>query len=179
MMGEPVRLVSEHASPVGEVSDRTTDFEDLVQAEHGGLYGALCLLTRDRSEAEDLMQEAFLKVWERWDRVREMENPAGYVYRTALNLHRKRLRRASVAIRRAIGLIPGRDSLADVDSRDAVVRSLAALTPRQRVSIVLIDLLDYRSDEAAELMGVKASTVRVHASKGRAVLRRIVGETDE
>ena len=152
-MDEPLRLASDLA-PMGAGAARedarpvTIDFEDLVHTEQAGLYGALCLIIRDRGEAEDVMQEAFLKVWERWDRVQEMENPAGYLYRTALNLHRKRIRRASVAIRRAVGLGSSRDSLADVETRDAVVRALGTLTPRQRESVVLVDLLDYSSDEA-------------------------------
>jgi RNA polymerase sigma-70 factor (ECF subfamily) len=155
------------------------DFEELVQAEHADLYSALCLIIRDRNEAEDVMQEAFLRMWERWDRVGEMDNPAGYLYRTALNLNRKRIRRAGVAIRRAVGLGPGRDSLVDIETRDAVVRALGALTPRQRESVVLVDLLDYSSEEAGKLMGIKAATVRVLASKGRAVIRQTAGETYE
>jgi DNA-directed RNA polymerase specialized sigma24 family protein len=47
------------------------------------------------------------------------------------------------------------------------------------VSIVLVDLLDFSSEEAAKVMGIKAATVRVLASQGRAALRRNVGETDE
>jgi DNA-directed RNA polymerase specialized sigma24 family protein len=80
-MDEPLRLVPDQALMQAEAAQeaaRTTpiDFEDLVHAEHAALYGALCLIIRDRGEAEDVMQEAFLKVWERWDRVQEMENPA-------------------------------------------------------------------------------------------------------
>jgi RNA polymerase sigma factor (sigma-70 family) len=178
-MDEPLRLVSDLDPPGVEAVGRTRDFEDLVHAEHGGLYSALCLIIRDRGEAEDVMQEAFLKVWERWDRVQKMDDPSGYLYRTALNLYRKRIRRASVAIRRSVGLGPSRDTLAEVEARDAVVRALAALTRRQRESIVLVDLLGYSSADAAKVMGIKAATVRVLASQGRAALKRNAGETDE
>jgi DNA-directed RNA polymerase specialized sigma24 family protein len=129
-----LRLVSDQA-PIGarvaqEAAQPTLiDSEDLVHAQHARLYGALCLIIRDRGEAEDVMQEAFLKVWERWNRVQEMENPAGYLYRTALNLHRKRRRRASVAIRRAVGLDTSRDSFADVETRDAVGPSTGGAHP--------------------------------------------------
>ena len=123
-MNAPLRL-----APQADLPDRsatpTNDFENLVEAEHGGLYGALCLVTRDRSEAEDLMQEAFLKVWERWDRVGGMEDPTGYLYRTAMNLYRKRRRRASLAVRRTIGVAPRSDGLGQVEVRDEVVRALA------------------------------------------------------
>jgi RNA polymerase sigma-70 factor, ECF subfamily len=40
----------------------------------------------NRAEAEELAQDAFLKVWERWDRVADIEEPVGYLYRTAMNL---------------------------------------------------------------------------------------------
>jgi RNA polymerase sigma-70 factor, ECF subfamily len=100
-MNEPLRVVPQPTvSP--PVAEPGMDFEGLVEAEHGPLYGSLCLITRDRAEAEDVMQEAFLKVWERWDRVREMADPTGYLYRTAMNLYRKRLRRASLVLRRAV-----------------------------------------------------------------------------
>jgi RNA polymerase sigma-70 factor (ECF subfamily) len=183
-MDEPLRLATdpalEGAGAAQEAARPTAiDFEDLVHAEHAGLYGALCLIIRDRGEAEDVMQEAFLKVWERWDRVQEMGHPAGYLYRTALNLHRKRRRRPSVAIWRAVGLGPSRDSLADIETRDAVIQALGALTPRQRESVVLVDLLDYTSEEAAELMGIAAATVRVLASQGRAAIKENAGDADE
>ena len=181
MMDEPLRLVSDPAPPEGLAapSEQVTGFEDLVEAESPGLFGALCLIARDRFEAEDVMQEAFLKVWERWDRVRVMEDPTGYLYRTALNLYRQRLRRASLALRRAIRLAPSRDELAEVESRDAVVRALAELTPRQRMGVVLVDLLDHSSEEAARVMGIEAATVRVLVSQGRAALKRNAGDRDE
>ena len=121
------------------------------------------------------MQEAFLKVWERWEHVHALDDPAGYLYRTAMNLHRKRLRRAAVAVRHAIRPRPPREHLDDVESRDVVLRTLATLSPRQRMSLVLTDLLDYSSEDAGRLMGVKATTVRVLASQGRAALRDSMG----
>ena len=156
-----------------------SSFDELVRTEHGRLYGALCLVTRDRNEAEDVMQEAFLRVWERWDRVGAMEDPVGYVYRTAFNMFRKRTRRAALALRRTLRVAPPRDELAEVEARETVVRALAALTPRQRASIVLVDLLEHTSEEAAQLLGIKAPTVRVLVSQGRAALKRNAGEPDE
>jgi RNA polymerase sigma-70 factor, ECF subfamily len=118
-------------------------------------------------------------VWERWERVRILDDPTGYLYRTAMNQYRKRLRRATVAIRHAVGLRPSRDQLAEVESRDTVLRALASLSPRQRMGLVLTDLLDYSSEDAGQLMGVTATTVRVLASQGRAALRRSMGgDTD-
>jgi len=161
-----------------EVDDLASTFEAFVDAETPRFHGALRLLTRDRAEAEDLMQDAYLKVWERWHHVRSLDDPTGYLYRTAMNLYRKRRRRAAIAIRHAIRPKPPRDQLDEVESRDEVLRALATLSPRQRMSLVLTDLLDYSSEEAGRLMGVTATTVRVLASQGRATLRAGSGDDD-
>ena len=146
-------------------------FESFFQAEHARLLRALFLVTGNRQEAEELMQDAFLAVWERWDRVRAMESPTGYLYRTAMNEVRSRARRAARIAKRLIGRSPAPDEFAAADERDAVSRALAWLAPRQRAALVLTELLDYSSEEAAELMHVKPVTVRVLASQGRAALK--------
>jgi len=168
----------EHTVPAEtpEGADLTSSFERFVEAESTRFHGALRLLTRDRAEAEDLMQDAFLKVWERWAHVRTLDEPTGYLYRTAMNLHRKRLRRAAVALRHTVRPRPPRDQLDEVESHDTVLRALATLTPRQRMSLVLTDLLDLPSDEAGRVMGVKPATVRALVSQGRSALRDSMGD---
>ena len=78
----------------------TQSFEDFFRAEHAGLFRALCLVTGSRHEAEEVMQEAFMRVYERWDRVAAMERPKGYLYRVAINEFRSRYRRTVRAARR-------------------------------------------------------------------------------
>src|ERR687896_333696 len=107
-------------------------FEDFFELHYVRLFRALWLIARDRAEAEDVMQDAFLRLWERWDRVSALEDPAGYLYRTAMNVLRSRRRRALVAIRRAVIEPSARDELEAVESWDVVRRALASLTPRQR-----------------------------------------------
>lgn len=153
-------------------------FEEFVATSHAGLFGAMCLVTRDRNEAEDVMQEALLSVWERWDRVSTMDDPEGYLYRTAFNAQRRRRRRAALALKRAVRLAPPPDRFDEVETRHVVMRALASLTPRQREAVVLTELLDYPSDEAAAIMGISSSTVRVLASQGRERLRQTVGDRD-
>jgi DNA-directed RNA polymerase specialized sigma24 family protein len=68
-------------------------FEEFFDAEGPRLFGALVLMSGSRAEAEEIVQDAFLKVWERWDRISTMRSPAGFLYRTSLNLYRSRLRR--------------------------------------------------------------------------------------
>jgi RNA polymerase sigma factor (sigma-70 family) len=150
----------------------TLDFETFFELHHLRLFRALWLVTRNRHEAEELMQDAFLGVWERWDRVASLHDPEGYLYRTAMNLFRSRLRRAAVAIRKRTHQLPADDELAAVEEREAVVRALAPLTPGQRAAIVLMDVLGLSSEQAGKALGVKPGTVRVQAARGRAILKR-------
>jgi RNA polymerase sigma-70 factor (ECF subfamily) len=155
------------------------EFRDFYEAEQPGLFGAMCLLTGNRSEAEELTQEAFLKLWEHWDRIRLLESPPGYLYRTALNGFRMRRRRAKVAarhlVRRMSGTHPDEAALA----RHTVDRGLASITNRQRAAVVLTELLDYTPNEAAEVLRVSPATVRKLASLGKQALRIAIGELDE
>jgi RNA polymerase sigma factor (sigma-70 family) len=153
-------------------------FDGFFEAEAPTLFRRLCLVTGSRPEAEDVMQDAFMKLYERWDRVAELEDPQGYLYRTAFNVFRRRARRAALAVKRQVTLAPPADAFENVDDRQLVSQGLAKLTPRQRAAIVLTELLGYGSEEAGELLGVRAVTVRALASQGRAAMREQMGGGD-
>jgi RNA polymerase sigma-70 factor (ECF subfamily) len=155
---------------------RPSDFEVFFEQHHERLFRALWLLTRNRQEAEEVMQDAFLRLWEQWEKVIGGPDPVGYLYRTAMNVWRSRLRRAAVAARRVIDQIQGDDEIAEVEERDAVVRALAPLPPRQRAAIVLIDVLDLSSGQAGEVLGIRPVTVRVLAARARAALAKEMEE---
>ena len=118
------------------------------------------------------MQDAFIAVFERWERVSGMDNPEGYLYRTAFRLAHKRWKRAARAIRPSASPPPPVDDFAIADDRQAVHEALQDLSRRQRTAIVLTELLGYSSEEASRMMGVRGVTVRVLASQGRALMRR-------
>ena len=68
--------VSAQAGPRdAAVGSDAAAFEDFFRGQTQSLYAHLCLITGNRAEAEELAQDAFLKVWERWDRVADMEEP--------------------------------------------------------------------------------------------------------
>ena len=121
------RLVSEAAPPGG--------FESFFTDHYARLARALYLLTSDRAEAEDLAQDAMARVFERWDRVGAMDAPDGYVYRTAMNLYRKRLRRLEVRSRREPDSTSP-DPLAAAEARAEIHRALQSLTADQRMAVV-------------------------------------------
>jgi RNA polymerase sigma-70 factor, ECF subfamily len=175
-MNEPVRV----GSVTGEagVGDRSAPltFEAFFEREARTLFRRLSTVTGDPVEAEEIMQDAFLKLWERWDRVGVMEDPVGYLYRTSMNVFRKRWRRASLAARRVLALAPAERTFADIDLQQDLGAALAELTPRQRAALVLLDVLEFSSEEAGRALGVTAGTVRGMASRARETLRRRMGE---
>jgi RNA polymerase sigma-70 factor, ECF subfamily len=153
------------------VQGAQTSFEDFFEREKAGLYSVLCIVTRNRHEAEEITQEAFVRVLERWDRVGAMEGARAYLYRTAMNTFRTGFRHAAMATRRTLDLSRHDDAMADVDARDAAMRALAPLSPRQRAAVVLTDLLGFPSKEVAHMLGIRASTVRMHVSRAHSALK--------
>ena len=145
-------------------------FEDLFVSERRRLFAALCGVLGDPGEAEEIEQEAFVRVLERWGRVAGMADPVGYLYRVAMNVFRSRCRRARVA---ATVVFAERqaDEIAEIDDRDLVIRMLATLSPRQRAAIILTSAFDYSSEEAGEILGLPASSIRTLTSRGRAAIR--------
>lgn len=160
-------------------SGHAATLEAFFADHHQALLRALWLLTRNRHEAEEVMQDAFLALWPRWEVVATGPDPVGYLYRTAMNIWRSRMRRAAVAIRKAVHEIPPDDEMAAVVQRDAVVRALGPLPPRQRAAVVLMDVLDLSSEQAGEVLRIRPATVRVLAARGRATLAREMGDRDD
>jgi DNA-directed RNA polymerase specialized sigma24 family protein len=85
-----------------------------------------------------------------------------------------RLAGSSGAARRSLGFADHGDYLAAVEDRDEVIRAMRPLTAHQRAALVLTGYLGYSSEEAAQVLGVRASTVRALATKGRATARATV-----
>jgi RNA polymerase sigma-70 factor (ECF subfamily) len=156
-----------------------TSFEAFFQAEYARLARALYLVTGDPVEAEDLAQEAMVRVYERWDRLSIGEPPVGYLYRTALNLHRSRGRRLAVRMRRAARLSPASDPLSAADDRDELGRMLSSLPETQRAALVLVEWLGMSAEEAAPALGIEPVSVRVRVSRAKAALRERAGRTND
>jgi RNA polymerase sigma-70 factor (ECF subfamily) len=147
-----------------------SEFHDLFARHYTRLVRALFLMTGDALLADELAQESFVRVFERWDRVRGMDSTEGYLFRVAMNLHRSRLRR----LRRPQGEVVERfstDPVLIAEARDDIERALGALTPREREVIVLVSWLGMDAPEAGGILGIEASTVRVLISRARAKIK--------
>jgi RNA polymerase sigma-70 factor, ECF subfamily len=169
-MGE-VASIEERRNASAVLGDpEASTFEDFFHAEKDGLIRVMRVITGSRAEAEDITQEAFLRLFERWESVAKMDNPEGYLHRVAMNQFRSRYRRAAVGLRRAVAIGPARDVFAEVDDRDLALRKLGSLSPRQRAALVLTEALGYSGEETGRLLGIKATTVWALTHQARAAL---------
>jgi hypothetical protein len=75
--------------------DEPLSFDAFFAAESQTLFRRMWLVTRDRHEAEEIVQDAFLSLYERWERAPSWDDPTSYLYRTAFNMWKKRTRRAA------------------------------------------------------------------------------------
>ena len=150
-------------------------FEDFYESEHDRLYRALYLLTGRSHEAEELMQEAFVRVWERWALRGSPDDPVAYLYRTAMNAFRMGYRRAQLSIRRLASPGLPRDRFGEVEVAEDLKRAMEGLTRRQREAIVLTAFLGYEPAEAATILKIRSSTVRALTTQARSVMRDRLG----
>jgi RNA polymerase sigma factor (sigma-70 family) len=151
-------------------------FAEFFRDHYETLLRAMFLVTGDRYEAEELAQDAFVKVCERWDRVRGMENRSGYLYRTAMNARGSAIRRLSLASRRTFALTAS-DPISESDDRDRIRRALAVLPASQREAVVLVEWLGLSDEEAGRTLGTSAGAIRVRLSRARTSLRALTEGT--
>jgi RNA polymerase sigma-70 factor (sigma-E family) len=141
------------------------------------------LLTGDRANAEDLLQVALVRTARRWEQAREA--PDAYAHRVLINLLHDRHRRLT---RRVIESPLGdyddaRRSVADhaeaVVDRDAMIRAVKLLAPRQREVVVLRYFADLSVAETAAAIGSSQGSVKTHTSRALARLREVLADGSE
>ena len=111
---------------------------------------------------------ALAYAFEHWERIKNMENPAGYLYRVGRSrgsLDRIRPSFAPVPVDHALNVEPG------------LPAALRKLSEKQRVAVVMIHAYGWSREEAASLMGLSVSTVDTHLQRGLSKLRRQLGVT--
>lgn len=170
-----------HVRTVGTVSrdeaEEPLDFEEFYRAEFPGLVRAMFLLVPDVDEAQELAQEAMVRVYERWDRVSAMASPGGYLYRVARNLNRRRIRALAVRARRLLTLGAGMRVVEIEPGRRDLADAISALSVRLREAFMLVDWLGMSSDEAARFLHIAPASVRSRVHRARRELRaRLIPE---
>jgi RNA polymerase sigma-70 factor (sigma-E family) len=155
-----------------------TDFISWAASCQHRLLRATYLMTGDLQRSEDLLQEALIKVAQRWDRLRS-GNPDAYIrtvlYRDHVSLWR---RRREIPVPQVHDTRVSSDD--DDTERQLMVRAaLARLSARQRAVLVLRYFDDMTEQQTADVLGVSIGTVKSHASVGLGRLRQTSPELAE
>ena len=154
------------------------DFDPFFHAHFEKVARAAALVTRDPAAGQDLAQEAFTRLLERWGDMESDDHARNFAYKVAINLARSHLRKHGrvflYGLRRADDPA-GTSQLEASDAWFEMVGAFAALSPRQRACVVLVDYADMDSRAAGEVLGMSPGTVRVHLMRGRRALREGLG----
>jgi RNA polymerase sigma-70 factor (ECF subfamily) len=156
------------------------EIEGCIHAEYARLVGAVSLVTDSPQLAEEAVQEAFARAWERTQRGHRFDHLAGWVATVALNQARSgRRRRASE--RRTIERLAAASVVEIDDGAEVamVVRSAVdGLPGRQRDAVVLYYLLDIDVATTADLLRISEGTVKTALARARQKLARVLGEQE-
>jgi RNA polymerase sigma-70 factor (ECF subfamily) len=142
------------------------------------LVGQVYLLTGDVGEAQDAVQEAFVRAWSRRRRFADGDEPDAWIRTVARRfaVSRWRSARSGLAAWRRHGPVP--DTPAPGVETPLIVAALQRLPEEQRRAIVLHHLCDRSVEQVAAETGVPSGTVKARLVRGRSALRQILGEAD-
>jgi len=148
--------------------DNVDDFESFFRAEYDGLFRTLALSTGNRQEADDLAQDAMVRLFERWDRLSHVESKRAYLFTVAFNLLRRRRKRDAL-LRKIVRAGAVDLGIQGPDNTHELLDSIANLPRAHREALILVEWLGFSSVEAAAVLHVKPGTVRgrIHAARAR------------
>ncbi|MBI4259694.1 MAG: SigE family RNA polymerase sigma factor [Actinobacteria bacterium] len=138
------------------------------------------LLAGNRQDAEDLVQEAFVRLAGRFRHLRNRDAFSAYLRRTVVNLHTSRLRRLRLE-RRSLereGQTPPAGAMPDVAGREDLWRALGTLPARQRAAIVLRYYEDLTERETADVLRCSVAAAKSLVARGMETLRARLGHED-
>lgn len=154
---------------------REARFDAWYRSQYPRVVRVLTVVGGDFDVASDAAAEAFARTLAQWERVSAMASPSGWTYTVALNLLRRRQRRARLERLVALSPLPPPPVAEDCLYLWAAVR---LLPPRQRTAIVLHYVGDLPQEQVAKIMGVAPGTVAatLHAARGK--LRALLDDQD-
>lgn len=149
----------------------TAAFEDFVTTRSAYLLRTAYALTRDHTNAEDLLQTALARSWPAWGRI--ANDPEPYVRQVMVNTYRSWWRRKWNGERPTdeVPEVPVATPQSSVDDRDEVWRALSRLPKKQQAVLVLRYFEDLSEAQIAEALDMAPGTVKSYASRGLATLR--------
>jgi RNA polymerase sigma-70 factor, ECF subfamily len=173
--GRPVREASGGATgPVGRSAE--AEFAEFYQASYRRLAAQVYAYIGKAAEAEDAVQEAYLRAWRQWSVVSRYDDPVAWVRRVAWNLAVSRIRRLATAARALRRMRPPDPAAALSPDRVALVAALRTLPHRQRQVIVLHYIADMTVADIAAELNTPRGTVLSWLARGRARLAEHLAE---
>jgi RNA polymerase sigma-70 factor, ECF subfamily len=155
------------------------EFNEFFNRSFQRVVGQVYASTGSMPEAEDSVQEAYLRAWQRWDEVRKYDSPEAWIrtvaYRQSVVAWRKAASRAA-AHRRAA---PATEVPGPSPDELALVTGLRRISPDQSRAIVLYHLLGLSIGEVATEVGVPEGTVKARLNRGRKALAPHVSDRVE
>jgi len=151
--------------------------EQLYAAHWRQLVRLSVLLVRDVGTAEEVVQDAFIAVHRRWDKLRDHDRALAYLRQAVVNQSRSTLRHRMVVARhvaRGPDPEPDHEPGEVLDRRAAVLEAMRALPQRQREVLALRYYLDLSEAQIADTLGISRGAVKSHASRGAAALRELL-----
>lgn len=144
-----------------------TEFDAWYPQEHPRVLAALTVAVGSSDVAADATAEAFVRAYERWDRVRRMASPGGWLYRVALNVARRRARRTTLERELLCRTATRPTSPAPpVAVQPEVWEAVTSLAPRQRTAVALRYVRDLSEIEVAEVMGITRGAASARPAPG-------------
>lgn len=173
-----ISLTARRALSVDRVPG-TAEFDALYRSEFRPLVRIGWALTGSAAEAEEIVQEAFLRCYQRWGQVAVYDRPGAWLRRVVINLATSRARRVRREVR-AVARLGARPASTDAGPSDdgAFWAAARALPLRQRQAVVLYYGDDVSVSGIATIMGCAEGTVRAHLHQARQALATILEEQD-
>jgi RNA polymerase sigma-70 factor (sigma-E family) len=171
-----IAAVGSSASQAGTWSafDRDTAIERLFRTEYRSLLRLVSLLVDDPASAEDVVQDAFVKLHRAWDRVGAIDDAPSYLRSIAMNTARSGLRRRIVRDRyrpeQRHEQTSAEDDTVAREHEDEVIAAVRGLPQRQRECIALRYYLNLTESEIAAALGISAGSVKSHTHRAMAAL---------
>ena len=162
-------------------ADHAGEFDAFVAGAGSRLLRTAYLLTGDQRAAEDLLQDALLRVWSRWSRVRAAEHPLAYARRVLVttSVSRWRASRTRTAGERLMAEPPETSTHdAEPDRDDELWLAVLSLPPRQRAVMVLAYYEDLTDADTADVLGCTIGTVKSQRAKALRSLRVLLAEEE-
>ncbi len=156
------------------------EFDDFYSASFRRVTNQLHAMIGDRDEAQECVQEAFVRAWAHRGRLARVEHPEAWVRTTAYRLAVSRWRRTTRGRRPADRAVSAATETRPADeSHVALVAALSRLPAAQRQALVLHHLADRSVREVAREVGVAEGTVKARLSRGRAALALLLSDHDQ